>query len=84
LAKKNIEDEDNFFDDEFDDEDDFEDLCTDKIIQTPIGSVNEFTYLKNVFNQLYSDNKSYYEQILKVLNSDQQNVLKLVFDGAAP
>ena len=63
-----------------DDDEDFEDITMDKKLQTPVSQADEFLYMKNIFNQLYNDNKIYYNQIINVLNNDQQLVLKAIFE----
>jgi len=63
-------------------DEDFDDITIDRKLQTPVSQVNEFSYMKNIFNQLYNDNTTYYNQIINVLNNDQQNILKAIFESA--
>lgn len=76
-----INDNDNEIDEDFDEEDNLDEIVYDQSLQTPIGLVNEFSFMKTIFNQLFNQNKSYYNQIINVLTKDQQLVLKSIFDG---
>lgn len=81
-----MDNEDNLDDDFFYDEEDeemWEDIMFIKKFETPLRNVNEFNYMKNIFNQVYTENRDYYNQILRILNEEQQNILKNIFDNVS-
>lgn len=78
IAKKIIEDEDYDFEDDDNSENEDEIVNT---VDTPISKVNEFVYLKNIFNRLNETNKEYYDTLINLLSLEQKKGLKEIFDN---
>ena len=72
------DDDDKGEDEEDEEEEEFDDMILE--LSTPISQVNEFSFMKTIFNRLFNDNKAYYDKVIGELNKDQQNVLKAIFN----